>query len=104
MVKVNPLRKNNSRDRAPRVTAKFPVHVSDSTKGLTQDISATGISLELDEQQEPGSKIFFWVELNTSGTKMKLVCEAEVVRVEQENGKTKVATKIISQELQAINE
>ena len=35
--------------------------------------------------------------------KMKLLCEAEVVRIDQENGKTKLGTKIISQELQALH-
>jgi hypothetical protein len=104
MVKVHPSRKNTPSDRAKRIKAAFPVHVSDSCKGMTQDISATGIFLELDANQEPGSKISFWVELDTPGAKMKLVCEAQIVRVEQVNGKTKVATKIISQELQPINE
>jgi hypothetical protein len=104
MVKLRASKKNILNDRAERVKASFPVHFSDSTKGMTQDISATGIFLELDASQEPGSKISFWVVLDTPGAKVKLVCEATVVRVEQADGKTKVATKIISQELQAINE
>ncbi|QWD77371.1 PilZ domain-containing protein [Polynucleobacter sp. MWH-Svant-W18] len=103
MVKVNPLRKNPRRDRAPRVKASFPVHLSGNIRGVTQDISATGIYLDLDANQEPGSIISFWVELDTAGAKMKLVCEAQVVRVEQADGRVKVGTKIISQELQALN-
>ena len=102
MVKVNPTRKSIARDRSPRVKAAFPVHALDGTKGLTHDISATGIFLELDMKQKPGSIISFWVELDTPGAKMKLICEAEVVRVEQEDGKTKLGTKIISQELKAL--
>ena len=80
------------------------VHAKGGIKGMTQDISATGMFLELDADQKPGSIISFWVELDTPGAKMKLVCEAEVVRVEQADGKIKVGTKIISQELQALTE
>lgn len=104
MVKINPARKNSPSDRSLRVKAEFPVHAPNGAQGRTKDISATGIFLELDTKQKPGSIISFWVELDTPGAKMKLVCQAEVVRVEQADGKTKVATKIISQELQAINE
>lgn len=103
MVTVNPARKSTAKDRSPRVKAVFPVHAPDGAKGLTQDISATGIFLELDAKQKLGSVILFWVELDTPGVKMKLVCEAEVVRIEQADGKTKLGTKIISQELQALN-
>ena len=103
MVKLQPLKKSTRRDRAPRVKATFPVHLSEKIKGVTQDISATGIYLDLDTTQEPGSIISFWVELDTPGAKMKLVCKAEVVRVEQADGRTKVGTKIISQELQALD-
>ncbi|QWD67576.1 PilZ domain-containing protein [Polynucleobacter sp. VK25] len=102
MVKVNPARKSIAKDRSPRVKAEFPVYAPDGAQGLTKDISATGIFLELDSKQKPGSIISFWVELDTPGAKMKLICEAKVVRVEQEDGKTKLGTKIISQELQAL--
>ncbi|QWD61810.1 PilZ domain-containing protein [Polynucleobacter sp. MWH-UH25E] len=105
MVKSNPLRKSPTpRDRSPRVKATFPVHAKGGAKGMTQDISATGMFLELDANHKPGSIISFWVELDTPGAKMKLVCEAEVVRVEQADGKIKLGTKIINQELQAITE
>ena len=103
MVRVHPARKSNPRDRAPRVKATFPVCLSNNSKGVTQDISATGFFLELDKEQELGSVISFWVELETPGAKMKLVCQAEVVRLEQADGKVKVGTKIISQELQPLN-
>jgi len=103
MVRVNPARKSTAKDRSPRLKAAFRVHALDGTTGLTKDISATGIFLELDMHQKPGSIISFWIELDTPGAKMKLICEAEVVRVDQAGGKTKLGTKIISQELQALN-
>ena len=104
MIRVHPARKSNPQDRSPRVKAVFPVHTTGGAKGLTQDISATGIFMELDATgQKEGSIISFWVELNTVGGTMKLVCKAEIVRAEQLDGKTKVGAKILSQELQSLN-
>ena len=69
--------------------------------GQTTDISATGIFFEVDQKQEPGSVIHFSVELDTPGGKLRLVCEGEVVRVEEEGGKMRVATKILNQSIEA---
>jgi hypothetical protein len=102
MIKINSLKKYAVRDRSPRVKAEFPIHASNGLVGRTKDISATGIFLELDLNQKLGSIISFWVELDTPGAKMKLVCEAKVVRVDQGDGKTRLGTKIISQELKAL--
>ena len=71
--------------------------------GLTKDISATGIFFELDEVHELGTSINFWVELDTPGGKLKLVCDAEVARVEHEDGKVRIAARIINQEIKPIN-
>ena len=103
MVRINSVQKHTSKNRSPRVKAEFPVYAPNGLVGRTKDISATGIFLELDLKQKTGSIISFWVELDTPGAKMKLLCEAEVVRIDQENGKTKLGTKIISQELQALH-
>ena len=103
MVRVISVKKRTSQNRSPRVKAEFPVYAPNGLVGRTKDISATGIFLELDSNQKPGSIISFWVELDTPGAKMKLACEAEVVRIDQEDGKTKLGTKIISQELQAFH-
>ena len=102
MIRENSDQKHTSKNRSPRVKAEFSVYASNGLVGRTKDISATGIFLEIDSKQKPGSIISFWVELETPGAKMKLVCEAEVVRIDQEDGKTKLGTKIISQELQAL--
>jgi hypothetical protein len=76
--------------------------VLDGAAGVTKNISATGIFFEADTKQEQGSVISFWVELDTPGGKLKLVCEGEIVRVEDGDGKTRVATKIISQDMEAL--
>ena len=60
--------------------------------------------MELDESYVPGSTISFSLELDTNGEKIVFICDAEVVRVEQANGKVKIASKIIKQELQALNQ
>jgi len=102
MSKTGITRKNVSRERSPRVKASFPLTLSDGAAGVTKDISATGMCFELDSSQEEGQIISFWVELDTPGGKLKLVCEGEIVRVEEDGGKTRVATKIISQEIEAL--
>ena len=102
MTRTGLARKNTLRDRSPRLKASLPLTVADGAVGVTKDISATGIYFEVDTKQEQGSVISFWVELDTPGGKLKLVCEGEIVRVEEEGGKTRVATKIISQEIEAL--
>lgn len=102
MTRTGSARKNISRERSPRVKVSFPMTVADGGTGVTKDISATGIYFEVDSKQEEGNVISFWVELDTPGGKLKLVCEGEIVRVEEEGGKTRVATKIISQEIEAL--
>ena len=99
---VNPSRKNHEK-RAQRVNARIPVCLRNGMTGTTYDISATGIAMELDTNQMPGSMISFSLELDTSGEKIMFVCDAEVVRYEQSNGKIKIGTKIIKQELQPLN-
>lgn len=95
------MRKGVIKERSPRVRANFPISTADGALGLTTDISATGMCFELDEKQELGSVILFSVELDTPGGKLTIVCEGKVVRVKEEGGKLKVATKIISQSIEA---
>lgn len=71
--------------------------------GVTQDISATGIFFELDSGHEMGSEIDFWVELDTPGGKLKLICKAKVARVEQVDGKVRIAAHILNQEIKSLN-
>jgi hypothetical protein len=94
------MRKRAPRDRSPRVRASFPVSTANGAMGQTTDISATGIFFELNQNQEPGSVISFSVELDTPGGKLRLMCEGEVVRVEEKGGRIRVATKIINQSIE----
>ena len=67
------------RDRAPRVPSRLPV-VMNGKRGSTEDISATGISFEIEDEQTLGSLIHFSIELDTPGGKLIVDCEAEVMR------------------------
>ena len=89
------------RDRSPRVRSSLPV-VMNGKKGITEDISATGVLFEIDDEQALGSLIHFCIELDTPGGKLTVDCEAEVIRLVQLDGKTKIAAKILNQTIQQI--
>lgn len=89
------------RRKAPRIRSHLPV-VMEGKVGCTQDISATGILFELDGSHDLGSSINFWIELDTPGGKLKLVCEATVARVEEVDGKVRIAAHITKQEIQPL--
>ncbi|MBU3541646.1 PilZ domain-containing protein [Polynucleobacter sp. UB-Tiil-W10] len=93
---------DTQRRKAARVRSQLPVVVGDKN-GFTHDISATGVLFELDQKHELGSLINFWVELDTPGGKLKLVCEATVARVEESDGKVKIAAHILNQEIKPLN-
>ena len=76
-----------------RVSTALPVDLG-GAKGVTQDVSASGIFFETDADYAPGHAISFAVELDTPGGRMRLKCEGEIVRVEPRNGRVGVAVKI----------
>ena len=89
-----------SKRQEDRVASQFPIKLAD-WEGLTQNISASGVFFELEKNQVEGSKIEFTIQLQTPGGSLDLVCQAEVVRVQELNGKYGIAAKIINQEFQA---
>lgn len=95
------MRTEDQRQGAARIPSQLVV-VESGKKGLTRDISATGVYFEIDTKHEAGSAIQFHIELDTPGGKLKLVCEGEVVRVEDLNGMVGIAAKILKQEIKAI--
>ena len=78
---------------ADRVATELPIDLN-GTAGLTRNISATGIYFEAQVNQEPGSVIQFFVDVEVQGEKFKMVCKGEVVRVEQKDGVMGVAVKL----------
>ncbi len=64
--------------------------------GTTHNISAHGVSFETDVRQEVGSLVNFTVEFTLQGQKHRLLCEGKVVRVEQEDGRIRVAARLLA--------
>ena len=80
---------------ADRFDTELPVEMGD-IRGLTRNISATGVYFETEGAQTPGSHVHFTVEVNVQGQKLKLVCEGEVVRVDRMGGTLGIAAKLVS--------
>lgn len=90
--KVPPLKYARGADR---FDTELPVDVG-GVQGLTRNICATGVYFETEVKQETGSRVQFTVEVNVRGEKSKMVCEGEVVRVEQHDGRVGIAVKLVS--------
>ena len=80
---------------ADRFDTELPVEMG-GIRGLTRNISATGVYFETEAAQTPGSHVHFTVEVNVQGEKLKLVCEGEVVRVDRKAGALGIAAKLVS--------
>lgn len=82
-----------SKRSADRFDTELPIEI-DGVQSLTCNISATGMYIETYTHQTPGSRVHFTVEVVMRGQNLKLVCEGEVVRVEQKGDTTGVAIKL----------
>ena len=85
-----------------RVSAALPVRLR-SGKGITSDVSASGVCFETDEHYAVGNAISFAVEMKAPTGKMLLTCRGEILRVEQCGPRMKVAVKIDESKLEAVN-
>ena len=91
--RINKSSTTGAKRSADRFDTELPVEI-DGIPSLTRNISATGIYVLTDSHQIPGSHIHFTVEVVVWGKKLKLVCDGEVVRVDQNGDKTGVAVKL----------
>jgi hypothetical protein len=80
---------------AVRFDTSMPVRLRGAS-GLTQNISAHGVAFETDVGQEVGSLVNFTVEFTLYGQKHRLLCEGKVVRVEEHEGRVRVAARLLS--------
>lgn len=78
---------------ADRFATELPVEI-DGVRGVTRNISATGVYFETHAAQTPGSRVRFTVEVIVQGEKTKVPCEGEVVRVDHNRGRMGVAAKL----------
>lgn len=72
-------------------------------EGITHNVSATGFYILQDQPCAVGSRIDFWVDLDTPGARLKLCCEGEVVRVDRVDNRFGIGIKILSQVMKAVN-
>ena len=87
------------KQREKRVNTCLPVSVNGKL-GVTRDISATGVYFTVDDSYEKGTAIEFWIELDTPGGPLKLQCNGEVMRVDNDGARSGIAVKILDQSLQ----
>jgi len=85
-----------------RVNVALPVRL-DNTSGLTRDVSASGISFEVDANYTLGSEISFVIEMEVFSEKMLLKCKGSIVRTETHDQKIGVAVKITESVMEASN-
>lgn len=74
----------------------LPVNLSGGGRGLTRDVSASGLFIETDSEQEPGSMMDFEITLPSHGIPLRLVAQAQVVRVEPRGNRYGVAVRLLS--------
>jgi len=86
-----------TRRQAQRISVALPVEL-ERGKGVTRDVSASGVFFETDLLFSPGAPITFCLVLEhvTSVGPIRLRCQGTIVRVERRNGKVGVAVAIES--------
>ena len=86
--------------RRTRINAKLPVNVN-GVRGITRDISTTGMFIIQSNQHQMGSHVDFWLDMDTPEGKVKMCCKGEVMRIEEVDGKVGIGVRILSQERQS---
>ncbi len=85
---------------APREPLALPVRLQSGEKGVTQNISASGVMFELDRVQQIGSVVDFEIHLDTPDGPVKLVAHGKVVRVTEQGKRTGVAVQLVDSRLE----
>jgi hypothetical protein len=92
----------NDQRAEERVNVALPVKL-DNVTGITRDVSASGISFEVDAHLTAGSEINFVIEMEALDVKMLLKCKGSIIRTEARDGKNNVAVRKIESTMQAAN-
>ena len=88
--------------RSKRYRTELPTTLN-GVRGVTHNVSATGLYILQNEHPETGSRIDFVVDLGMQGASLKLCCEGEVVRVDKVDGRFGIGIRIISQVMKTID-
>jgi hypothetical protein len=78
------------------------LQLAGGSKGVTSDVSASGLFFETDSRQQVGSLIDFEIELSTPGGPMKLKAQGTVVRIKSNGGRIGVGVKLLGSRLEAV--
>lgn len=74
----------------------LPVDLCAGGRGLTRDISVSGMFIETDAEQRPGDVMDFEITLPSPGLMLKLVAQGQVVRVETSGKRFGAAIRLLS--------
>ena len=96
-------RKRKEQRKDERVAASLPVALA-SGKGVTRDVSASGVFFETDAAYGVGSPIRFVLNLDTPWGKVMFKCDGRIVRVEPHDRKVAVAVRFAESTLDAVAE
>jgi hypothetical protein len=83
----------------PREQVTLSLQLTGGSNGVTRDISASGLYFETDSEQQVGSLIEFEIELDTPGGPMKFKAQGQIVRIEQQGGRTGAGVKLLTSRL-----
>lgn len=80
---------------APRFDTDLPVRLA-GAEGRTFNISEHGIYFETDVPQQLGALVNFTLEFHLYGQTHQLLCEAKVVRVEEQGARVGVGARLLA--------
>ncbi|QJW84344.1 PilZ domain-containing protein [Ramlibacter terrae] len=80
---------------AVRFETDLPVRI-DGAHGRTFNISAQGIYFETDIPQQLGALVNFTLEFNLYGQTHHMLCEAKVVRLEEQGARIGVGARLLA--------
>jgi hypothetical protein len=83
-----------------RVDAVIPVRVEGGVEGTTRNLSPGGLFFVVDKEIKSGGSIHLTIEFDNPSGKFFLDCVAEIVRVEETEGKLGVAAKIVESRME----
>jgi hypothetical protein len=89
--------------REDRIRKRLPVEVlNDDGKGVTRDLSSSGVFFETDKDYKVGSTIEITIDFESS-PKARIRCIGTIVRVENRGSKVGVAVQVNARESLVVN-
>lgn len=85
--------KHRNQRSEDRVSVLLPV-LMENVKGVTRDVSPSGICFEINTNLNDGSDISFAIEMEAFNEKVLLKCKGNIIRTEAHGDKTSVAVRI----------